>query len=115
MQMKLFIVISLIASVFFQNSKTVDMITNARKAARLFCVKNHFPPEKVQQIGLKPLLSVDTEKEGLPVHIFRWIGSGRGEYYVQVEVFKDKQEMLVYGGNGKKDFERETYPTKKEP
>ncbi|MEO5889173.1 MAG: hypothetical protein ABIQ31_02915 [Ferruginibacter sp.] len=112
--MKWCLLISIVAFAFYSTNKNTDMITNARKAARLFCTKNNYPADKIREITGEPLVSVDTEKHGRQVHIYRWLGNGRGESYVQVEVFKDKKEMIVYGANGDKEINKETYPLIKE-
>ncbi len=76
----------------------------ARSAAKAFCAKFDFPSDKLSELDGAPLLGpVSLQREGHDVVSYRWLGGGRGDYIVQVEVYESGR-IVVYGGYGHGEF-----------
>jgi hypothetical protein len=77
----------------------------ARSAAKAFCTTFHFPVDKLDQLDNPPLFDpISLEREGRPVVAYRWLGGGRGDYYVQVEIDQDDDRATAYGGDSHQEF-----------
>jgi hypothetical protein len=75
-----------------------ERIALARQAARAFCEKFDFPAEKVAELNGEPLGGpISIERDGHRVISLRWLGGGRGDYYVQVELYTESKRIVVYG------------------
>lgn len=82
-----------------------DEVSVARRAARAFCEKFGFPSDKIAELDSEPLLGpLLLEHDGKRVIVVRWLGGGRGDYIVQVELYMDSKRVLVNGGYGHKEF-----------
>jgi hypothetical protein len=80
------------------DDRTVDAV---RAAAAAFCREFDLAPEKVDEILRNPPLlgPVTVERDGRTVTAYRWLGSGRGSDYVQVEVDATGR-IEVFGARG---------------
>ena len=78
----------------------------ARSAAKAFCATFDFPAEKIRELDGPPILGpLSLERGGRSVMAYRWLGGGRGDYYVQAEVSQDQsQDVVVYGGYSHQEF-----------
>jgi len=77
----------------------------ARSAARAFCTEFGFPEGRMKELDGPPLSGpLSLERDGRQVVVYRWLGGGRGDYYVQVETDEDGGRVVVYGGYGHKEF-----------
>jgi hypothetical protein len=82
----------------------------ARSAAKAFCVKYKFPPAKMRELDGSPVLGPSALKyEGQNVTAYRWLGGGRGDYYVQVMFYHESNRVVVHGGYEHKEFGPCTY------
>jgi len=82
-----------------------DEVALARSAAKAFCTTFSFPADRINNLD-GPLLigPVSLEREGRPIIAYRWLGGGRGSAYVQVEVYQDTHQVVVYGGYSHQEF-----------
>jgi hypothetical protein len=77
----------------------------ARAAAKAFCSKFNFPADKISELDGPPLFQpTPLQREGREVVSYRWLGGGRGDYYVQVEIYQDNGQVVVYGGYAHQEF-----------
>lgn len=77
----------------------------ARAAARAFCTEFQFPAEVIPALNEPPLMELVTlDRDGRDVRVYRWLGGGRGDMIVQVEIDQDSGEILVYGGYAHQEF-----------
>jgi hypothetical protein len=77
----------------------------ARSAAKAFCSKFKFPPEKMKELDGSPKFGPSVLKyEGQNVTAYRWLGAGRGDYYVQVIFSHESKRVVVHGGYEHKEF-----------
>jgi len=82
-----------------------DEVALARSAAKAFCATFNFPADQISRLDGPPLIEpVSLEREGRPTTAYRWLGGGRGSYYVQVEVYQDDCQVVVYGGYAHQEF-----------
>lgn len=82
-----------------------DEVALARSAAKAFCTTFNFPADQMSHLDGPPLIGpVALEREGRPTMAYRWLGGGRGSYYVQVEVYQDNHKIVVYGGYSHQEF-----------
>jgi hypothetical protein len=82
-----------------------DNVALARSAAKAFCATFSFPPDQISHLDGSPIIEpVSLERDGRPIVAYRWLGGGRGGYYVQVEVYQDNNQVVVYGGYSHQEF-----------
>ena len=86
-----------------------DEVALARQAARAFCRRFDFPAEKIAELNGEPLFKSSLERDGHRVTAMRWLGSGRGDYVVQVELYTDSKRIVVYGGYAHRMFDPLVY------
>ena len=80
-------------------------LESARVAARAFCRHFAFPKSYVDRVEEDPIQKpLVIERKGTPVEVFRWLGHGRGEAYVQVELGVKTNEVTVYGALRDREF-----------
>ncbi len=99
-----FLAIFVIANAGSQEIKQSFQLELARSAAKAFCLKFEFPSEKIKQLNESPFNISSVNREEHKVISYRWLGGGRGNYYVQTEINKDNNEIVVYGGYSHKEF-----------
>jgi len=86
-------------------SDETSQLVLARAAARAFCAQFDFPPAKRRELEGAPLFEpVTIERDGHPVIAYRWLGGGRGDYYVQAEIAQDTCQVVVYGSSGHQEY-----------
>ncbi len=67
-----------------------SVIESARIAARGYLDRNDFPVETLAEVDGPPILGpVVFDRDGRTVTAYRWLGGGRGQTYVQVEMAAD--------------------------
>jgi hypothetical protein len=89
----------------------VTTLEVARAAARTFLATHDLPAELVAQLDDPPLLGpVTITVDGLDATAYRWLGSGRGETYVQVAVGPDA--ITVHGARGDSQLPTMTLPAR---
>ena len=77
----------------------------ARKAAVKFCKKFNFDQKAVDELQGPPLDGpVIIDRQGNSVVVYRWLGNGRGDRYVQPETDITSGKVTVYGGYGHHEF-----------
>lgn len=82
-----------------------DEVALARSAATTFCTTFGFPADQISQLVGPPIIGpTSLEREGRPIVAYRWLGGGRGSHYVQVEIYQDKHQVVVYGGYSHQEF-----------
>ena len=82
-----------------------DEVALARSAATAFCTNFGFPADQMGRLDGPPLVGpLSLEREGRHAMAYRWLGGGRGSYYVQVEIYKDTHQVVVYGGYSHQEF-----------
>jgi len=82
-----------------------DNVALARSAAKAFCKAFNFPADQISELDGPPIIEpVSLEHEGRPTVAYRWLGGGRGTPYVQVEVYQDNNQVVVYGGYSHQEF-----------
>jgi hypothetical protein len=87
------------------NKDQQEELLLACSAAKAFCDKFNFPAGKRDQLDGPPLFDpMSLERDGRPVVVYRWLGGGRGDCYVQVEVYQDNNQVNVYGGYSHREF-----------
>ena len=78
---------------------TPDELAVARSAARTYGELHGL--SHLDEVDGPPVLGpVRLERDGRPVVAFRWLGSGRGGDYVQVELDVETGRTVVYGARG---------------
>jgi len=71
----------------------------ARSAARTYCQMHALPDAR--SIDGPPVLGpVAITRDGRPMVAYRWLGAGRGEDYVQVELDTETGDIVVHGARG---------------
>jgi len=87
------------------DSKQLARLERARTAALEFCHHFGFPQNYIDRIKGNPIQKpLVIERNGKPVEVFRWLGHGRGESYVQVELGTKTDEITVYGALSDREF-----------
>jgi hypothetical protein len=82
-----------------------DEAALARSAAKAFCAIFNFPADQITRLDGPPVIEpLSLDREGRRVMVYRWLGGGRGTYYVQAEVYQDNHQVVVYGGYGHQEF-----------
>lgn len=77
----------------------------ARSAAKAFCAEFGFSSDELLKLRQPPLSGpVSLERDKRQVVTYRWLGGGRGDSYVQVEIYQDYQQVVVNGGYGHEEF-----------
>jgi len=80
-------------------------LERARTAARRFCLHFQFPQEHINRLDGDPIQKpLIIERNGSQIEVFRWLGHGRGESYVQVELDIKTNEITVYGAFKDREF-----------
>lgn len=80
-------------------------LERARVAAMSFCHRFGFSDGYLDQLNGSPIQEpLVIDRDGISVEVFRWLGHGRGEAYVQVELKKENDEVTVYGGFDHREF-----------
>ncbi len=91
----------------------VSTLELARAAARTFLATHDLPAELLAQLDEPPLLGpVSLTVDGVAATAYRWLGSGRGETYVQVAVGPDA--VTVNGSHGDAQLPTLTLPAPEE-
>ncbi len=81
----------------------------ARSAARIFLASHDLPTGLLAKLDDPPLLGpVTITVDGLDATAYRWLGSGRGETYVQVAVGPDA--ITVHGAHDDRQLPTMTLP-----
>ena len=75
------------------------LLSRARAAARAYCRMHHYGDQ--DRLDGAPVLGPLTiTRDGRTVNVYRWLGSGRGSDYVQVEVDSETGDITVSGAHG---------------
>jgi hypothetical protein len=81
---------------------TSDETGLARAAARAFALEFGFSTDQIAPLALPPTQPGSAgERDGRPVMIYRWVGN---EAVIQVEVYQDYPQIIVYGGPSDQEF-----------
>lgn len=84
---------------------STDELDLARSAAQAFCREFEFPAEKIRDLDSPPISApVSLDRDGRSITSYRWLGGGRGDYIVQVEIYQDYSQIVVYGGYDDQEF-----------
>ena len=82
-----------------------DRLEKARRAAMDFALHFEFPSRYIEQLKGNPVQEPSViDRDGVAVEVFRWLGHGRGDAYVQVEMSKNNDDVTVYGGFEHREF-----------
>ena len=85
-------------------------LETARDAARTFLESRDFPSELLVRLTTDPVLGpVTLMRDDVQVTAYRWLGAGRGEDYIQVEV--GPAQITVRGARGDRELPELTLPT----
>jgi hypothetical protein len=80
-----------------------ERLRSARAAARAYCLMHGYGDQGA--LERDPVLGpVTLTRDGRTVTAYRWLGSGRGADYVQVEIDLENGEITVSGARGDHGF-----------
>lgn len=86
-------------------AKDAARLERARVAAEQFCRHFRYSEDQIEKLSgppLRPPLVI--EREGDLVEVYRWLGHGRGQSYVQVEIELGREALTVYGSRKDREF-----------
>ena len=109
------LVVALAGSSLQAAEQAVDKNTQiASSLAKAYCLKFDFPAEKIAELDKAPLIGpISLKRDNRELTVYRWLGGGRGDYIVQVEVDQKDSQVTVFGGYAHRDFGEWVFDTAK--
>ena len=82
-----------------------ERLQRARTVAKQFCDQFQYSERQVKELSDPPRLGpITIDRNGQSFEVYRWLGHGRGQPCVQVEIEVAGPAITVYGGLADKEF-----------